>query len=87
MLVLNFNDLSPDALHGIASSYVDQMQGSDYDETPYDERVNAAISSIKAGLLTITFSEHYEEVRVVDTAELQRNKISPFHSQNSSLLQ
>ncbi|CAH7430830.1 conserved hypothetical protein [Vibrio chagasii] len=74
MILINHTDLSSEALSGIAVNYVDVMQGSDYDESPYNERVERSIQAIKDGVLSIVFSEVHEEIRVVNTRELKIGK-------------
>ncbi|MDK9790146.1 YheU family protein [Vibrio sp. D431a] len=71
MFIINPKDLTDEALTGLARNYVHLQQGSDQDETPFDERVNFAINAIKTGLLSITYSELHEEAMVIETKAIK----------------
>lgn len=52
--------LENETLNNLASSYVSQVEGSDFDETPFQDRVEKAVSLVKSGEIVILFSEEFQ---------------------------
>lgn len=52
--------LENETLNNLAGSYVSQVEGSDFDETPFQDRVEKAVSLVKSGEIVILFSEEFQ---------------------------
>jgi uncharacterized protein YheU (UPF0270 family) len=52
--------LENETLINLVESYVSQVEGSDFDETPFQDRVEKAVSLVKSGEIVILFSEEFQ---------------------------
>lgn len=51
--------IEEETMRNLAGAYVSQVESSDYDETPFQERVDTAIELAKKGDIVIIFSEEF----------------------------
>lgn len=70
-MIVPISELSPDTLYNLVESFV-LREGTDYGEleVPLETKVAQVITQLKAGELTLLYSELHESVNIVPTSGL-----------------
>lgn len=78
MLIIPYQNLSPEALHGVIEEFVTR-DGTDYGlvEATLDQKINDVMRQVKKGDAVLVYEEDTQTTNIVRKEDIARDKANP----------